>query len=156
MGHKWTRKVIFFCGLLFLSGCWMVSATVSNQYSDALIEKPEENNKETIETRHEKSTNSKEASYGSKTVYEENKQWDKRIYVTAEELQGNILGYTLIRMPPNPENMYFERDMPYLLEEGMVGKGIYISDYVCETEVFLGNILKEVIRGRGVVNGEYR
>ena len=93
MGHKWTRKVIFFCGLLFLSGCWMVSATVSNQYSDALIEKPEENNKETIETGHEKSTNSKEASYGSKTVYEENKQWDKRIYVTAEELQGNIMAY---------------------------------------------------------------
>lgn len=156
MGHKWTRKVIVFCGVLLLSGCWMIRATVSNQYSDALIEKPEENNKETIETGHEKSTNSKEASYGSKTVYEENKQWDKRIYVTAEELQGNILGYTLIRMPPNPENMYFERDMPYLLEEGMVGKGIYISDYVCETEVFLGNILKEVIRGRGVVKSEYR
>lgn len=101
--------------------------------------KPQENDKETVET-----------------VHEENEQWNRRIYVTAEEMQGNILGYTLIRMPPNPANMYYERDMPYLLEKDMVGKGIYISDYVCETEVFLGNILKEVIRERGVVNSGCR
>lgn len=79
------------------------------------------------------------------------------IHVTAEELQGNILGYSLLRYSPNPENaMYYERDMSYLVEEEFVGKGIYISDYMCETEVFLGSILKEVLADRGVVSGENR
>ncbi|MCM1223800.1 MAG: hypothetical protein NC548_56050 [Lachnospiraceae bacterium] len=82
------------------------------------------------------------------------RQWEKRIYVTADEAQGNILGYSLRRMPPNPENMYYEQDMPYLLEEGLAGKGIYVSDYMCETEAFLGNILKEVLDGRGAVGEE--
>ncbi|MDE7258734.1 MAG: hypothetical protein K2N77_05795 [Lachnospiraceae bacterium] len=89
-------------------------------------------------------------------VVSDAEQWNNRIYVTADEMQGNILGYSLIRMPPNPENMYYEQDMPYLLDEDIVGKGIYVSDYMCETEVFLGNILKEVLAGRGAVSTENR
>lgn len=93
----------------------------------------------------------------SASSQEDTKRWPDRIYeVTADNMQGNILGYSLIRQPPNPDNRYYERDLPYLLEESMVGKGIYISDYMCETEVFLGNLLKEVIRYRGTVNEENR
>ncbi len=90
-------------------------------------------------------------------VWQNIEQGENKIYVTADELQGNILGYSLIRMPPVPENdMYYERDLPYLLDEELVGKGIYISDYLCETEVFLGNILKEVLTQRGKVSDENR
>lgn len=97
------------------------------------------------------------SSCESASSQEETKQWPDRIYeVTADNMQGNILGYSLIRRPPNPDNMYYERDLPYLLEESVVGKGIYLSDYMCEAEVFLGNLLKEVIKHRGTLKEENR
>lgn len=86
---------------------------------------------------------------------EEDEQWSKRIYVTADQLQGNILGYSLIRMPPDPlTNMYYERELPYLVDEAVMGNGIFVSEYMCETEVFLGNILKEVLAERGKISVE--
>ena len=82
-------------------------------------------------------------------------QWGKRIYVTKEQLQGNILGYSLIRMPPDPlTNMYYEQEILYLVDEVTVGNGIFVSEYMCEVEVFLGNILKEVLVGRGEISSE--
>lgn len=82
-------------------------------------------------------------------------QWGKRIYVTKEQLQGNILGYSLIRMPPDPlTNMYYEQEILYLVDEVTVGNGIFVSEYMCEVEVFLGNILKEVLAGRGEISNE--
>lgn len=98
-----------------------------------------------------------ESALASASSKEDTKQWPDRIYeVAADNMQGNILGYSLIRQPPNPENRYYERDLPYLLEEGMVGKGIYLSDYMCETEVFLGSLLKEAIKCRGMLSEENR
>lgn len=82
-------------------------------------------------------------------------QWGKRIYVTKEQLQGNILGYSLIRMPPDPlTNMYYEQEILYLVDEVTVGNGIFVSEYMCEVEVFLGNILKEVLVGCGEISSE--
>lgn len=125
--------------VLYLTGCGT---------SRDLI--PCENDNISIEKSVERENNTAEET-------EDTQQWADRIYeVTADNMQGNILGYSLIRIPPNPDNMYYERDMPYLLEESMVGKGIYISDYMCETEVFLGNLLKEVLMGRGTVSDENR
>ncbi len=126
--------------VLYLTGCGTPKASTSCENNNISVEKfqERENNTAVEET-------------------EDTQQWADRIYeVTADNMQGNILGYSLIRRPPNPDNMYYERDMPYLLEESMVGKGIYISDYMCETEVFLGNLLKEVLMGRGMVSDENR
>lgn len=126
--------------VLYLTGCGTFKDLIPYENDNISIEKSveRENNTAVEET-------------------EDTQQWADRIYeVTADNMQGNILGYSLIRRPPNPDNMYYERDMPYLLEESMVGKGIYISDYMCETEVFLGNLLKEVLMGRGTVSDENR
>lgn len=98
-----------------------------------------------------------DAEFVPEAVSEDIEQWKDRLYVNADEIQGNILGYSLFRMPPIPENnMFYEKDMPYLLDENIVGKGIYVSDYMCETEVFLGDILKEVLTSRGAVSDENR
>ncbi len=139
MGHKEMLNIVVFIGLL-LTGCGISKDSTPCDNDNISIEKSveRENNTAVEET-------------------EDTQQWADRIYeVTADNMQGNILGYSLIRRPPNPDNMYYERDMPYLLEESMVGKGIYISDYMCETEVFLGNLLKEVLMGRGAVSDENR
>lgn len=95
--------------------------------------------------------------YGEERVWQNIAQGEEQIHVTADELQGNILGYSLLRYSPYPEdNMYYEKDMPYLVEEELVGRGIYISDYMCETEVFLGSLLKEVLADRGTVSDKNR
>lgn len=79
---------------------------------------------------------------------------EEKIYVTGEQVQGNMLGYSLLRTPQG--DIYYEHDMPYLLDEAVVGRGIFVSEYVCETEVFLGGILRELLEGRGNISGESR
>lgn len=76
--------------------------------------------------------------------------WSDKIYVTEEQLQGNILGYSLKRN--QVLNMWYERDLPYLLDEASVGQGVYISEYMCETEVFIGSVLKDILVRHGEVN----
>lgn len=80
--------------------------------------------------------------------------WSDKIYVTEQQPQGNILGYSLKRN--QVLNMWYEKDLPYLLDEASVGRGIYISEYMCETEVFLGSILKDMLVRRGKVNSEQK
>lgn len=147
--------VIIIC--VFLSSCG--AANTSTQYGDYNIsrEKTKENSEIVSEIEPIEDailTKETELAHEPEDVSENVEQWSNRIYVTVDEMQGNILGYSLIRMPPNPENMYYEQDMPYLLDEDVIGKGIYVSDYMCETEVFLGNILKEALMGRGAVSTE--
>ncbi|MCM1251970.1 MAG: hypothetical protein NC321_04050 [Clostridium sp.] len=145
MKNKEKLNLIILCGLLFLPACGVSDAPMIYEESDISVEKSEES----------PSIERKEIAQESETLGEESEQWKDRIYVTADGMWGNILGYSLLRMPPNPgNNMYYEQDMPYLLDEDMVGKGIYISDYMCETEVFLGNILNDVLTNRGAVSYE--
>lgn len=80
--------------------------------------------------------------------------WSNKIYVTEEQLQGNILGYSLKRN--QVLNMWYEQDMPYLLNEASVGKGVFISEYMCETEVFIGSIIKDILMSHGEVNSEQK
>ncbi len=80
--------------------------------------------------------------------------WSDKIYVTEQQPQGNILGYSLKRN--QVLNMWYEKDLPYLLDEVSVGRGIYISEYMCETEAFLGSILKDMLVRRGKVNSEQK
>lgn len=151
-------NIFILFGILLLPGCGASDAPIQYGDSSVSIEEPKESGGIMNETTLEEDTlpiEETELAHDPETVSDD-EQWNNRIYVTADEIQGNILGYSLIRMPPNPENMYYEQDMPYLLDEDIVGKGIYVSDYICETEVFLGNILKEVLTSRGAVSTENR
>ena len=151
-------NIFILFGILLLPGCGASDAPIQYGDSSVSIEEPKESGGIMNETTLEEDTlpiEETEPAHDPETVSDD-EQWNNRIYVTADEIQGNILGYSLIRMPPNPENMYYEQDMPYLLDEDIVGKGIYVSDYICETEVFLGNILKEVLTSRGAVSTENR
>lgn len=142
MKNKEKFSLLILCSLLLLSACSSSDASQPYEKNDIYMDEPEE------ET---------ELSQESEIVSEDTEECKDTFYVPADELQGNLLGYSLIRMPPDPEsNMHYEQDMPYLLDEDMVGKGIYISDYICETEVFLGDILKDILTSRGVVSGENR
>ena len=45
--------------------------------------------------------------------------------ITKEEISGNILGYTLHRYS---SDLWYEKDMDYLLDESAVGNGVYVSE----------------------------
>lgn len=162
MKHKEIFSVLILGSLLLMSGCCASDISKTKEVDitvDVGTEESEEDTVITGETLADNDRNVENATF----LYEEEWVWqnvDKSenvIHVTADELQGNILGYSLLRYSPVPENnMYYERDMAYLVEEEFVGKGIYISDYMCETEVFLGSILKEALADRGAVSGENR
>lgn len=76
-----------------------------------------------------------------------------RIDADMDNIDGNLLGYSLLRYPPGGSAVY-ERDTDYLLEEKSVGKGIFVSPHMDESEIFLGQILKETIEGRGTIPDE--
>lgn len=80
--------------------------------------------------------------------------WPDKIYITEEQFRGNILGYSLKRN--QVLNMWYEQDMPYLLDETAVGDGMFVSEYMCETEVFISSVLKDVLINRGKVNSEQK
>ncbi len=164
MKTKEIFSILILCGLLF--GCGVSDAPTPNEEAVFSAEETEEREEEEgreitekAEAAEDRQSTEEAVQSHEKTerIWQNIEQGENKIYVTADELQGNILGYSLIRMPPVPENdMYYERDLPYLLDEELVGKGIYVSDYLCETEVFLGNILKEVLTQRGKVSDENR
>ncbi len=41
-----------------------------------------------------------------------------------------------------------------MVEEDYVGKGVFLSEYVSESEVFLGRVLQQIIKGRGKLDDE--
>lgn len=84
----------------------------------------------------------------------EDEVWPDKIYVTEEQLQGNILGYSLKRNQVS--DMWYEKDMPYLLDEEVVGQGVFISEYMCETEVFISSVLMDVLISHGEVDSEQK
>lgn len=140
------NSILILCGLLFLSGCRTSDVSQPYEESEISIEEPEEETSPIEEI---------ESSQEPEDVSEEDEEWKNYFHVSADRLQGNILGYSLLIMPPTGI-MSYNQDEPYLLDEDMVGKGIYISDYICETEVFLGNILKDIVISRGTLSSENR
>ena len=162
MNNRKVFNTLIFSSLLLLSGCGGLDMPTMKEADIAFDVATEDREGEKVITE-EALADSDEGA--ENTAAPDEDEWvrqninksENEIHVTAEQLQGNILGYSLLRYSPNPENnMYYERDMPYLVEEEFVGRGIYISDYMCETEVFLGSILKEVLMDHGLVSEENR
>ncbi len=151
-------KILMICVSLSVFGCGVLNAPMQHDDYNNSNAKSEIREKAEVTKPADDIGHGKEAvpEYKLEPINGDSESWGKKIYVKSDELQGNILGYSLIRIPPNPENMYYEQDMSYLVEEEFVGKGIYISDYMCETEVFLGDILKGVLTHRGTVSEENR
>jgi len=69
-----------------------------------------------------------------------------------EEFVENIIGYTLYRNRKG--DLWFGMDPDYLVAEEMLGKGVYVSEHMGEIEIFLGNVLKEVLKERGKISSE--
>ena len=147
MKNKEKLNILILCGLLFLSACGASDEEQSYEENEISMEEPEEETPSIEET---------EPVQEFEQVDKDDEEWKDTFHVSADGLQGNFLGYSFIRLPRTASVTYYEQDMPYLLDEDMVGKGIYISDYMCETEVFLGNILKDIVISRGTLSGENR
>lgn len=62
------------------------------------------------------------------------------------EYEGNYLGYSLYSWQTD---YWYKEDLAYLVEEDYVGKGIFVSEYISESEVFLGRVLQQAIEKRG-------
>ena len=82
-------------------------------------------------------------------------EWSDKIYLPAEYYQENILenilGYTLCRT--GSSNIWYDRDLDYLLDDTAVGNGVFVSEHMHETEPFIGLLLKEVLTRRGENTG---
>ncbi|MDE6924014.1 MAG: hypothetical protein K2P59_01955 [Acetatifactor sp.] len=80
-------------------------------------------------------------------------EWSDKIYLPAEYYQENILenilGYTLCRT--GSSNIWYDRDLDYLLDDTAVGNGVFVSEHMHETEPFIGLLLKEVLTRRGEI-----
>ncbi|MCM1232914.1 MAG: hypothetical protein NC489_22540 [Ruminococcus flavefaciens] len=74
--------------------------------------------------------------------------WEECIPVEAEQVRENIMGYTLMR---TTEGIYYVRDLDYLLERDIIGKGVFVSEHMSEVEIFIGQLLMNGIRGRGEI-----
>lgn len=92
-----------------------------------------------------------EETMGSEELISQITDCQDKIEVTSEHIQGNILGYSLIR---TAEGISYVRDPDYLIEKAAVGKGIFVSEHMAETEAFLGMILMDVLEGRGEIAEE--
>ena len=101
------------------------------------------------ETKQKDYQRKKERTVVEQGIYEKKETID----VAEEHVQGNVLGYSLHRDLPN---IWYERDPDYLIRQDMVGKGVFVSEHMCETEVFIGQLLKEILAERGQVSGENR
>ena len=146
MKHKEIFSALILGSLLLLSGCGASDMPKMKEADITPDVETEERGEDTVITG-EMLADSDSSAENEEFLNEEEWVWqnvnksENAIHVTADQLQGNILGYSLLRYSPNPENqMYYERDMAYLVEEEFVGKGIYISDYMCETDSILRNM----------------
>lgn len=68
-----------------------------------------------------------------------------------QEFEGNRVGYSVYN---GQTSRYYREDLPYLVEEEYVGKGIFVSEYISESEVFLGRVLQQIIEQRGKIDSE--
>lgn len=85
------------------------------------------------------------------TVDEKEASSQEEVQMVFGQVQGNILGYSLIR---NTDGITYIRDADYLIEENAIGSGIFVSEHIAETEVFLGQILMDVLANRGEISEE--
>ena len=62
----------------------------------------------------------------------------------------NIIGYTLKTTDGGPDlESWYDRDPDWVLPEELAGKGVYVSEHMCETEAFLGRKLAALLTDRG-------
>ncbi len=52
------------------------------------------------------------------------------------------------------EGVYYVEDSDYLLEKDIIGKGVFVSEHLSEMEIFVGRLLMNVIKERGVISEE--
>lgn len=71
-----------------------------------------------------------------------------------EEPRENMIGYTLMKNEDG--TTVYRKDPDYLLQEELVGRGIYVSEHMCEVEAFLGQKVIEVLLDRGKTDEEGR
>lgn len=69
------------------------------------------------------------------------------------KIDGNIVGYTYAN---RWNEGGYERDPDYILPEELIGRGIYVSEHMAETEIFLGQQLQELLTEKGTVHKEDR
>lgn len=68
-----------------------------------------------------------------------------------QEFAGNRVGYSVYN---GQTSRHYRKDLLYLVEEEYVGKGIFVSEYISESEVFLGRVLQQTIEQRGKIDSE--
>lgn len=139
--NKKKYVILFWLTLLILSGCTVCEKFLYYESRDGVTE-----TKDDVE----------EKEYEAEIVQRDKELEKRKIPISPQQMQGNIVGYSFIRMPPNLSVMYYAQDLPYLLDEAVVGKGVFISEYMCETEVFIGKVLNEVLTKRGRISNESR
>lgn len=71
-----------------------------------------------------------------------------------EEPRENMIGYTLMKNEDG--TTVYRKDPDYLLPEELVGRGIYVSEHMCEVEAFLGQKVIAVLKARGKTDEEDR
>lgn len=78
----------------------------------------------------------------------------EKTYIDDRErrIDGNIVGYTY----KNRWDAGYVRDPDYILPEELIGRGIYVSEHMAETEIFLGQQLQELLTEKGIVHKEDR
>ncbi len=73
----------------------------------------------------------------------------------SESFNENVVGYTLWNYTMgNLSNYYLDPD--WVLPEELAGRGVYVSEHMCEVEAFLGGKLAALLTDRGAVREEDR
>lgn len=78
----------------------------------------------------------------------------KYIDTTEEDMQGNIIGYTLTVSQTG--HLTYQPDSDYLIPNGKVGRGVYESEHMSVVTAYLGQMLVELLECRGKVSEEKR
>ena len=95
---------------------------------------------------------SSEETLSSEELPSNDTEWQDKIDVLFEQIEDNILGYSLIR---TAQELSYIRDADYLIEDA-VGNGIFVSEHMAETEAFLGQLLMDALDRRGEIAQENR
>lgn len=92
-----------------------------------------------------------EEVFGELLTSEGKKKWIKTV---EEDMQGNIIGYTL--EVSQTGNLTYRPDPDYLISGDKVGKGVYESEHMSVVTAYLGQMLAELLECRGSVSEEKR
>lgn len=87
----------------------------------------------------------------SETIRENSNEENTSGDTKKQEFEGNRVGYSVYN---GQASRRYKEDLPYLVEEEYVGKGIFVSEYISESEVFLGRVLQQTIEQRGEIDSE--